>query len=122
MADYQRKREELEERKDNFVKKGNTLTQQEVDAFQAELMKSAQQLEDDKQEKNQELGTKSADLMQQMQTRLKAFLDDYNKQKKYTYILATGTGLDYMFYKDSTLNITQDVVKGLNEEPKTDNP
>jgi outer membrane protein len=120
-AEYQNRRDALEAKKDEFMKKGRAITQQEAEAFQAQLMQSAQQIEDDKQNKAQVLGQKSADMMQQMQTRLKTFLDDYNKQKKYTYILATGTGLDYMFYKDSTLNITQDVVKGLNEQAKTDN-
>ena len=56
--------------------------------------------------------------MEDMQRRLKDFMNDYNKDKRYTYILATGTGLDYLFYKDSVLNITADVVKGLNEKMK----
>jgi hypothetical protein len=43
---------------------------------------------------------------------------DYNKEKNYLYILTTGTGLDYMVYKDSTLNITEDVVVGMNEKLK----
>ena len=30
-------------------------------------------------------------------------MNEYNKEKKYTYILATGTGLIICFYKDSTL-------------------
>jgi hypothetical protein len=34
------------------------------------------------------------------------------------YIITTGTGLDYMVYKDSTLNITNDVIKGMNEKMK----
>ena len=45
-------------------------------------------------------------------------MKEYNKDKNYSYILATGTGLDYLFFKDSTLNITSDVIKGLNEQMK----
>ena len=37
-------------------------------------------------------------------------------QRRYEFELATGTGLDYLFFKDSTLNITPDVIKGLNEQ------
>ena len=56
--------------------------------------------------------------MEDMQSKLKEFMNEYNKEKKYTYIFATGTGLDYFFYKDSTLNITSDIVKGLNKKMK----
>jgi outer membrane protein len=53
--------------------------------------------------------------MEEIQTKLKKFLEDYNKDKKYLYILTTGTGQDYMVFKDSSLNITTDVVNGMNE-------
>lgn len=56
--------------------------------------------------------------MDDIQKKLKDFLIDYNKEKKYLYILTTGTGLDYMVYKDSTLNITDEVVQGMNEKLK----
>ena len=52
--------------------------------------------------------------MDDIQKKLKEFLADYNKDKKYMYIFTTGTGLDYMVYKDSALNITSDVIKGMN--------
>ena len=48
--------------------------------------------------------------------KLKDFLADYNKDKKYQFILTTGNGLDYMLYKDSAYNITDDVIKGMNEK------
>ena len=53
-----------------------------------------------------------------MQAKVRTFMKAYNKTRNYSYILATGTGLDYIFYKDSALNITDDVVKGLNAEMK----
>ena len=57
--------------------------------------------------------------MDEIQKKLKDFLNTYNKTKNYQYILTTGTGLDYMLYKDSTFNITYDVVKGMNEKMKS---
>jgi outer membrane protein len=56
--------------------------------------------------------------MEDMQGKVRAFMKEYNKTKNYSYILATGTGLDYLFFKDATLNITADVIKGLNEQMK----
>jgi outer membrane protein len=117
-AAYENTYRSLEEKKNELIKKGNAVTQQEADDFQA----SQQQMEMTKQTQTQALAEDNAKFLQDMQAKLKDFLAVYNKQKKYTYILATGTGLDYLFYKDSTLNITQDVVKGLNDQVKTDNP
>jgi outer membrane protein len=44
------------------------------------------------------------------------FLAEYNKDKRFDYILSYEPG--FMFYKDESLNITDDVVKGLNEMDK----
>ena len=113
--EYEEAYHEMETERNNFMKKGNAITQKEAEEFQAKLMQKQQQIESSKQLKGQNLAQKGAKVMEDMQTKLKAFLNDYNKDKKFTYILATGTGLDYLFYKDSTKNITTDVVKGLNE-------
>ena len=56
--------------------------------------------------------------MEDMQSKLKEFMKEYNVEKKYTLIFTTGTGLDYFLYKDSTYNITSDIVKGLNNKMK----
>ncbi len=48
----------------------------------------------------------------EMKTTIEDFLKEYNKTKGYSYIFANEAGLFY--YRDSTYNITGDVVKGLN--------
>jgi outer membrane protein len=53
--------------------------------------------------------------MESIQKNLKKFLAEYNKEKQFQYILTTGSGIDYLIYKDSTLDITKDVIKGMNE-------
>ena len=45
-------------------------------------------------------------------SRIQNYLKDYNKDGKYSYIFSYEPG--FMFYKDSTLNITPDVIAGLN--------
>lgn len=105
----------LENRKNEFLKKGNSITQQEAEKFQGELLQQQQSIDQRKQGLTQKLSEKSYKFMDNIQKKLKDFLNDYNKSKNYQYILTTGTGLDYMLYKDSTFNITQDVIKGMNE-------
>jgi Skp family chaperone for outer membrane proteins len=56
--------------------------------------------------------------MDSIQRNLKDFLVEYNKVKKYQYILTTGSGIDYLIFKDSTLDITKDVIKGMNDKLK----
>lgn len=106
----------LEIRKNEFLKRGNSITQQEAEKFQGELMQKQQEVDAKKQNSAQNLSEKSYKLMDDIQKKLKDFLNYYNKNKKYQYILTTGTGLDYMLYKDSTYNITNDVIKGMNEK------
>ena len=109
----------LENQKNEFLKKGNSITQQEAETFQEQLYRQQQSIDGKKQNLSQRLSEKSFKFMDDMQKKLKEFLHDYNADKNYTYILTTGTGLDYLVYKDSTLNITEDVVSGMNEKMKS---
>jgi outer membrane protein len=106
----------LENQKNAFLKKGNAITQQDAERFQGELMQQQQQIDGKKQNLTQKLSEKSYRFMDDIQKKLKDYLNEYNKDKNYRYILTTGTGLDYMVYKDSALNITADVIKGMNEK------
>ena len=105
----------LENKKNEFLKRGNSITQQEAEKFQDELSAQQQQIDGRKQTLSQNLNAKSYSLMDDIQKKLKGFLNNYNKDKKYQYILTTGTGQDYMMYKDSSYNITNDVIRGMNE-------
>ena len=104
----------LQAQKDNFLKKGAAITQEEAEAFQGKLIDQQQKIDSKKQQQSQALNEKSFGIMEGIQTKLKDFLSEYNKDKKYMYIFTTGTGLDYMVFKDSSLNITNDVIKGMN--------
>ena len=107
----------LENQKNAFIKsKGNSITQQEAEKFQGELLQQQQTIDGEKQDATQKLSAKSYKFMDDIQKKLKDFLADYNKDKNFQYILTTGTGLDYMLYKDSALNITNDVIQGMNEK------
>lgn len=108
----------LEVQRDVFLKKGAAITQEEAELFQAKLIEQQQKIDKKKQEQSQALNEKSFGIMEGIQKELKDFLREYNEDKKYLYIFTTGTGLDYMVFKDSTLNITDDVIKGMNAKMK----
>lgn len=116
--EYENSYRELTTVRDNFLKRGNSITQQEAEAFQEKIGLKQQEIEQVKQQKTQRLAEKGARIMEDMQSKLKEFMKEYNVEKKYTLIFTTGTGLDYFLYKDSTYNITSDIVKGLNNKMK----
>lgn len=116
--DYENSYHELTALRDNFLKKGNSITQQEAESFQEKLGLKQQEIEQAKQQKSQKLAEKGARIMGDMQGKLKDFMNEYNKENKFTLIFTTGTGLDYFLYKDSSLNITSEIVKGLNNKMK----
>ncbi len=116
--EYETSYRALTAERDEFLKKGNAITQQEAETFQAKLGQKQQEIETVKQKKAQRLAEKGAKIMEDMQNKVRVFMKAYNKDKNYSYILATGTGLDYLFFKDSTLNITSDVIRGLNAQMK----
>jgi outer membrane protein len=105
----------LESQKDNFLNRGKSITQAEAEQFQASLLQQQQVVDERKQTRIQELNDKSYKFLDGIQKKLKDFLAEYNQDSKFTYIFSTGNGLDYMVYKDSALNITDDVIKGMNE-------
>ncbi len=108
----------LQEQSDNFMKKGAAIKEEEAQAFQNKLMEQKQQIDTRKQMLSQKLNEKSFGIMEDIKKQLKDFLTEYNKDKNFMYIFTTGTGLDYMVYKDSSLNITDDVIKGMNAKMK----
>ena len=118
MNEYENAYRSMTQMRDDFIKRGKNITQQEAEAFQEKLGIQQQQIEQVKQQKTQQLAEKGARIMGDMQSKLKDFMNEYNKNKKFTMIFTTGTGLDYFLYKDVSLDITSEIVKGLNEKMK----
>jgi len=110
----------LQAQKDNFLKRGNSITQAEAEEFQGKLIQQQQIVDEKKQSSSQALNDKSYKFLDDVQKKLKAFLVDYNHDNKFNYIFTTGNGLEYMVYKDSALNITDDVIEGMNEVLKVE--
>lgn len=113
---YQGAYQQLENEKNTFLKKGNAITQQEAEEFQANLYQKQQKIEADKQAQAQTMAAGRNKTMEDIQGKLKSFLNEYNSDKKYSYIFATGAGLDNILFKDSAHNITADVIRGLTKE------
>jgi outer membrane protein len=93
--------------------KGTTMTQPEQEAAMQEMNKMQQDLQSRKQEIDNDLYNYNSKMKEDILTRIQDYLKQYNKDGRYSYIFSYEPG--FMFYKDSTLNITPDVIAGLND-------
>jgi outer membrane protein len=102
----------LENQKNQFLSK--SYTEAEAQKFSESLYQQQQQLDAKKQQATEALSKKNDSFLESIQKKLKEFLNEFNKDNKFTYVFSSGTGLDYMVYKNESLNITNDVINGLN--------
>jgi len=91
-----------------------TLTQAEGEAGQKRLMQMQQSLETRRQAVTEQLLKERDNFNQEIQKNLDSFLTEYNKDKGYDYILSYSKG-NVIMYADKRLDITEDVIKGMNE-------
>jgi len=97
--------------------KASTMNQKEQESAMQEINKMQQDLQARKQAIDNELYNYNSKMKEDILTRIQNFLKQYNKDGRYSYIFSYEPG--FMFYKDSTLNITPDVIAGLNELDST---
>jgi outer membrane protein len=123
-ADFERKQAAANDEITNMQKKfqaravqlqqkAATMNQQEQANAMEEINKMQQDLQTRKQGIDNELYNYNSKMKEDILNRIQDFLKVYNKDGKYSYIFSYEPG--FMFYKDSTLNITPDVIAGLNE-------
>lgn len=103
----------LENQRNEFIKKGASITEDMAREFQDQWLRQKERIDMRKDEQVQQLSEKQYRFMGDFQDKLKGFLKDYNDQKQFSYIFSSGTGLDYLAYKDTALDITEDVVSGM---------
>lgn len=93
--------------------KAATMNQKEQEQAMQEINKMQQDLQNRKQSIDNELFNYNSKMKEDILMRIQSFLKDYNKDGRYSYIFSYEPG--FMFYKDTTLNITPDVIAGLNK-------
>jgi outer membrane protein len=113
----------LQSKAESFQQKYQNMSQAELAAHQNEIAASNQELTNlDREEKNkeqmlsQQLQDETFKKLQEIKKEIEDYLKEYNKNKGYAYIFAGSP--DLMYYKDTSYNITADLVKGLNEKHK----
>jgi outer membrane protein len=125
MTEFERKKEgadrelnsafqRIENERATFAQRGEAITQAEAENFQREYTRKMQNLESQKRNFENSIQQDGMKTMEDLRKRINDFLVEYNKTKSYSLIFSTSSSVNVLFHKDSTLDITNDIVAGLN--------
>lgn len=114
----------LEKLSDDYNKKLQAYSQQDQtaglqqlsEAHQLDLMESQKKINDRKQSLEQEYVKKVDQSERNLRNKIKDYLREYNKDKKYAYIMSLEDRMFY--YVDTVYDITKEVIQGLNTQHK----
>lgn len=112
------KQQQLQQAAANFQQnlQSNKYTQEQAQQIQASIQKQAQDAEALQQRLGTEYQNEVAKYNKALSDSVHNYLKQFNKDKKYTMILAKSG--DNILYADKALDITNEVVKGLNKAYK----
>jgi outer membrane protein len=120
-TELQRSYQQMQSEQQELQKKAqaNALTQAEGEAAQKHLAQMQQSLESRKEALTDQLMKEQEDFSKDIKHRLDVFLENYNKDKHYDYIMSytdAGSGRT-LLYAAKRFEITDDVIKGMNAMP-----
>ncbi len=127
MTDFDRKKEKadrdlnsafqkIENERITFIQKGNAITQIEAENFQREYTRKMESLEGQKRSMENNIQQEGVKTMEELKKKINEFLTIYNSTRGYSYIFSYSSTINVLFYKDTTYNITTEVLAGLNED------
>jgi outer membrane protein len=111
---FQQKVQEYQQNSDNLSESEKKVIEQELMQEQ-QIIQRRQQMA---QQQVQEEGQKKVDIIND---EIESFLDEYAQTNGYSFILGTSDQTKTVLYGDKTLNITDDIIEGLNEGYNPDN-
>lgn len=106
--------QQLDNRRIEFLKKGNNITQAEAESFKREYDQQLQELENRRRKTEQEVQQEAMIMRDDIFKKINEYLTGYSKEKGYTYIFSYSRNGSIFLYQDPVFNITDEVITGLN--------
>jgi outer membrane protein len=103
----------LQQRAEQFEKTKMTMTQEQFERAQNQLMQLDATYKTERQKMDQAYQGFLVSRQQEILAMIREFFKEYNKKNEYAMIIANEPGL--IFYKDTTYNITSDLLAGLDK-------
>ena len=97
------------------VQKGIFVTAQRAEEEQQRLVMRQQEFERLQNEYSNQLAVEQQNMNAQLFEKISAYINKYNSPERYKFILTRTIG-GSMWYANESFNITNDIIKGLNEE------
>ncbi len=117
--DFRTRAEGLQREFAAYQRNVNSMTLGQVRATEEDLQKKQQNLQLYEQSLSQQLGQEQADLSRQLYDRITTFLKTYSADRGLQVVLKYDPTSDVL-YGGSAIDITQDVIKGLNDSYQTE--
>lgn len=119
-AELERSARQLQDNAKAYQQKiqSGTMTQAEGEATEKKLMQMQQSLQLREQSLTEQLLKEKDEFNNSLHEMLENFLSDYNKDKKFDYILSYSQTGSPILFTNKNLDITQDVIDGMNERSK----
>ena len=116
-AEITRRGKKLENEVKDFQEKMNKglMTRSVAEVQQQKLIKQEQEFNNYAAQKQQEIQEEQLVMMNQLGDAIKTFIDKYNEEKQYAMIITNNAGSPVVA-ANPALNITDDVLAGLNDE------
>jgi outer membrane protein len=100
----------------HYQGQANNMSQVESEKANRDILQLQDKIRSTKQNMEQRYQDLYMRKMQDVKSKVEDYLKEYNRDKGYSYILAYEPG--FIFYRDSALNITADLISGLNAKYK----
>ena len=113
-ADMQTRFKALEKEVYDYQQKGATMTDEQREATEKKLMQKEQSLREYRAELYDKLEKEEADIRKKIHNEITTYLQGFSKKNQFKYVLAQGQG-STILYGDLGLDVTEAVLKGLNE-------
>lgn len=97
-----------------FQQKAQTMTVEQARSTEAQLVKKQQEFAQHRDRAVQTLSQEEATKNEELYTQIKAYIQKYNKENQYEFVLGYTQGGGILF-ADSTLNVTEKMIEGLNK-------
>lgn len=92
------------------------LTRSQMETMQNDLMARDQEFRNLTQQKQMELAEEESVMYNRVMDAIRTYVDNYNKDKQFSLILTTTAATNSIISGDQGLNITTEVINGLNQE------
>ena len=118
-AELERSAQQFQHDLQAYQAKGATMSESEKAATEKRLAQMQQSLGTRKNAMEDQFSKEQEEFNKSLRSKLDSFLAEYNNTHHYDYILSYSRRDPQIMYANKALNITQDAIKGMNEQAGT---